>query len=71
MDEAGISLQNGVICSSDLRLLVLRARTEKVKSHFKYRNATLRNDLPLSDVSNPRFHLFRRVLYSRFMSKEE
>ena len=71
MDEAGISLQKGVTHSSDLRLLVLRVCTEKVKSHFKYRIATLWNDLPLSIVSIPRFHLFRCALYSHFMSKEE
>ena len=58
MDEAGISLQKGVTRSSGLRLLVLRARTKKVKFHFKYRIATLWNDLLLSIVSIPRFHFF-------------
>ena len=40
MDEAGISLQKSVTHGSDLRLLVC-ARTEQVKSHFKYRIAIL------------------------------
>ena len=71
MEEAGISLQKGVTRSSGLRLLVLRARTEKVKSHFKCRIATLWNNLPLSIVPISRFHLFRRALYSHFMSKKE
>ena len=71
MDEAGINLQNGVTCGYDLQLLILRARTERVKSHFMYRNTTLRNDLSLSIVSIPHFNLFRRALYSHFMPKEE
>ena len=71
MDEEGISLQVGVTLSSSLRLLVLCARKIKVKSHLKYRIATLRNDLPSSIFSTPRFHLFRRALYSHFISKEE
>ena len=71
MDEAGISFQIGVNRSSGLQLLVLRACTVKVKFHFKYKIATLLNDLPLSIVAIPRFHLFRRVLYNHFMSKEE
>ena len=58
LDEAGISLQIGVTRSSGLRLLVLRARTVKVKSHFKYRITTLWNDLPLSIVSIPCFSSF-------------
>ena len=67
IDEAGISLQKSVTRSSGLRLLVLRARTEKVKSYFKCRIATLRNDLSLSVVIIPRFHVFRRALYKRRM----
>ena len=70
-DEAGISIQKSVTHGAGLRLLVLRARSEKVKSHLKYRIATLWNDLLLSIVSIPRFHLFRRALYSHFMSKED
>ena len=72
MDEAEITLQKGGTRGSDLRLLVLRARTERVKSHFKFRIATLWiNDLPLSIVSIPRFNLFRRSLYGHFISKGE
>ena len=44
MGEAGISLQKDVTRGSDRRLLVLLARTEKVKSHFKYKIATLWNN---------------------------
>ena len=71
MDETEISFRIDMTRSSDLRLVVLRAHTVKGKSHFKYRIATLWNDLPLSIVSIPRVYLCQRVLYNHFMSEEE
>ena len=41
MDELGITLQKSGIRGYYLQLPVLRARTERVKSHFKYGIATL------------------------------
>ena len=38
-EQSGIAFQKGVTCGSNLRLSVVRARTERVKSHFKNRIA--------------------------------
>ena len=63
MDESEINLQKDMTRGSELRLSVLLACTEIVKSHFKYRIATLWNVLLLSIVSIPQFNFFRSVLY--------
>ena len=44
--EASISLQKGVTRGLELRITVLQACTESIKSHFRFRIAALWNELP-------------------------